>query len=64
MKFYECRDTDGVVFDCVLSLKEARDVVAPVHGDVCMVEVEVTAESVRRLIGNLGGYAKAIKHHS
>ena len=61
MRFYVCNDSDGETFDCVLKLSEAKQMVAAEGGGTIQVtDVSVTAENIRKLLGNLGGYAKEI----
>lgn len=58
MMFYICIDNEGATFDCVTSLKEAKDIVGGAGGgEINAVEVGVDPDSIRRLLGNLGGYA-------
>jgi hypothetical protein len=66
MKFYVVNDTDtGEVVGCELSLKTAREEAGKLTDafSISAVEVAVNAETVRRLLGNLGGYAQSIKHY-
>jgi len=60
VKFYIAKDDREDALDVFFTLREAKEAVraSESQGSVEMVEVEVTAESVRRLLGNAGGYAK------
>ena len=65
MKFYICEDHQGNTFDCKTKLSEAKhEVLVRIgrceidHGRITVVDMEVSAENVRRLLGNVGGYAK------
>lgn len=63
MRFYVCNDEDGQVFDCALTCSEAKRIVNDAckgQGTVTRLEVAVTAENMRRLLGRMGGYAKEI----
>lgn len=62
MKFYEVKDHDGVTVDCHFSKKVANIAADEINGTVSMIDVDVTAENMRRLIGNIGGYANEIKN--
>lgn len=58
MRFYEV-EVDGDTVGCEVTLKAAR-VLAKSHGDdwtITAVDVPVTAETIRLLLGKLGGYA-------
>jgi len=57
MKFYIARDERESTIEVYHTLREAK--AKPDCHSVEMVEVGVTAENVRRLLGNCGGYAKA-----
>ena len=58
MKFYICHDAEDSVFDCCFTLKEAKEIVHNAGGGmVVMVDVPVNAETVQKLLGNMGGYA-------
>lgn len=59
MKFYVCKNIFEEPFDCFTSISYAKELVkkdAP-GGSVEMVEVPVTADSIRLLLTNNGGYA-------
>lgn len=61
MRFYVCNNTDNETFDCVLKLSEAKQIViAEGGGTVEVLDVPVNADTVRKLLGNLGGYATEI----
>lgn len=60
MRFYIVEDDTGAPVACELTRAEADTRAAelcPFGHTVVMVEVPVTAESIRRLLGGLGGYA-------
>lgn len=64
MKFYVIQTTGGETVGCETSLKAAKAYAerwgySPNEVEIEAVEVAVTAENVRRLLGNLGGYAQA-----
>ena len=65
MKFYLVQTRAGETIDCRLTLREAREEAESMLGDagfsIQMVEAEVTAETVRRLLGDLGGYARSTR---
>jgi hypothetical protein len=60
MKFYIVQDDAGSTLGCELTLKAPRQLG---HADaregysIVRVECPANAETVRRLLGNLGGYA-------
>ncbi len=61
MKFYVIEDADGAVVGCQTSVGAARKVASLSGLDGCRIEeitVAVNAESIRLLLGQLGGYAK------
>jgi hypothetical protein len=60
MKFYLILDVDDGVVDCRTSIREAK-LACPFGGSVTMVDVPINAETVRRLLGNEGGYATETK---
>lgn len=58
MMFYICIDNEGQIFDCVTTLRLAKDIVGGAGGgEINAVEVPVTPETICRLLGNIGGYA-------
>lgn len=58
MKFYLCHDKDGEATGCFFTLKEAKKEISNQgSGYVWMVDVDVTAESMRRVLAG-SGYAK------
>jgi hypothetical protein len=62
MIFYVCEDTDGCVFDCVTKLQEAKDIVGGAGGGtITELKVPVNADTIQRLLGNLGGYAETLR---
>ena len=62
MKFYVCHDLNDQVFDCVTTLSEAKQIVRDAGcGEVSMIDVPVNSETIRLLLGNLGGYATNTK---
>lgn len=62
MMFYECIDDRGSVFDCVTSMKEARMIVrAAGGGQIVAQDIEVSAETIKRLLGQMGGFAKSVR---
>jgi hypothetical protein len=60
MKFFIIENSQGEVIDCAYSLKDAK-VKAAVHDlrkwSVSEIDCRVNKETVRRLIGGLGGYS-------
>lgn len=58
MRFYEV-EVDGDTAGCEMTLKAARALAESRGGDwtITAVEVPVNAETVRLLLGRLGGYA-------
>lgn len=62
MKFYVCLDDSGQTFDCVMTKKQSREIVHNAGGGSVMVmDIPINATSIQRLLGNFGGYAKAVK---
>jgi hypothetical protein len=64
MKFWIIETEQGETIGCELTKKAAIDYAKSRGYDrkeitVYSVECDVTADTVRRLLGNLGGYAKA-----
>ena len=60
MKFYIV-EVDGETVGCETSLKAAK---LHINGDdwcITVLEVAVNAETVRRLLGNMGGYAETLR---
>ena len=61
MKFFIIENSQGEVIDCAYSLKDAK-VKAAVHDlrkwSVTEIDCRVNKETVRRLLGGLGGYAR------
>jgi len=69
MMFYICSSDDGV-FTCTTSFREAKDLIvdAEVNGlDNCTItacNIPVTAESIRLLLSEAGGYATSTRTYS
>lgn len=62
MRFYVCQDNLGETFDCVMTKKDAQEIVRNAGGgSVMAMDIQVTAKSIQRLLGNFGGYATKIK---
>lgn len=65
MRFYVTTSLHGETIDCALTLREAKAVAEGVLGgagyQIDAVEVDVSAETIRRLLGNLGGYAQSTR---
>lgn len=69
MKFYVLFDGDDSPRNCETTLRKAKQAALRLmdgeYGEDCMsikqVEVPVNADSIRRLLGDLGGYAKDMK---
>ena len=64
MKFYTIETDSGETIGCELTKKAAIAYAAErgysrAEVEIECVDVDVTAETVRRLLGNLGGYANA-----
>lgn len=62
MKFYVLENTEtGATVTCELTIQRCRDE-AETQGiidyRIDLVEVEVTPEAIRRLLGQIGGFAK------
>lgn len=60
MKFYIV-EVDGETVGCETSLKAAKLRITDDDWCITVVEVAVTAETVRRLLGNQGGYAETLR---
>jgi hypothetical protein len=69
MRFYIVSEDQGVAWqeiDCFRSFLQARNRALEItksYGTptrVMVIDVPVTAESIRRLLGHLGGYAKSL----
>ena len=69
MMFYICSSDDGV-FTCTTSFREAKDLIvdAEVNGlDNCIItacNIPVTAESIRLILSEAGGYATSTRIYS
>lgn len=62
MRFYVCQDNLGETFDCVMTKKDAEEIVRNAGGGSVMVmDIPINATSIQRILGNFGGYAKAVK---
>ena len=60
MKFYIVQSPAGEIDACYLTRSEAMDGLhAGFPQTVQMLDVPVTAETIRRLLGQEGGYAKS-----
>ena len=61
MIFYVIADKDGGVFQCSTKLSEAKRIAIGngKYNTVSRLDVEVSAESIRRILGNCGGYCKS-----
>ena len=63
MRFYVIEDPHGQIIGCELKLATAH-ATAAAHGfakgeySLSTVDAQVCADTVRRLLGNLGGYAQ------
>lgn len=62
MKFYLV-EADGEAAGCETSLRAAKALAKSLSNDWCItvIDAPVNTETVRRLLGNLGGYAETIK---
>lgn len=62
MTFYEV-EVNGATVGCELTLAAAKALARDHDPDWCIIaqEVPVTADTVRRLLGNLGGYATSTR---
>jgi hypothetical protein len=65
MKFYVIIDEAGEVCGCETSLADAMTVARSLcfKFSINMVDVAVTADNMRRLLGNQGGYSKSVKYY-
>ena len=64
MKFYVIEDQSLWPVDCFVSLKDAKKSLIDEWGNdysITMIECAVNADTVARLLGNMGGYATQIK---
>ena len=63
MKFYVIEDQSLSPVDCFVSLKEAKKALNQWGNNysITMIECAVNADTVARLLGNMGGYAVQIK---
>jgi hypothetical protein len=66
MKFYMVSNEVGETLGCELTLSRAIQLAADYgmtrdEANIDAVEVPVTAETVRRLLGGSGGYARSIR---
>lgn len=61
MRFYEV-EVEGETVGCELSLKAAKALAKSLGEDWCItvIDAPVNAETIRRLLGNLGGYAETL----
>lgn len=63
MKFYLVQDAAGSTLGCELTLKAAKALRSGGErepGTITRITCDVNAETVRRLLGQLGGYATHI----
>jgi hypothetical protein len=61
-KFYVLQDTDGYSFDCSLVKGEAFTMLrAAGGGKIIEIDAPVNKETIAKLLGNIGGYAKSVK---
>lgn len=62
MKFYICNNRQHEAFDCAKTLREAMLLIEREGGGYIEVtNVQINSETVRRLLGNLGGYANSLR---
>lgn len=63
MKFYIAKNDCDDILDVFYAVREAKNAVkaSESQGSIEMVEIEITAENVRRLLAKSGGYAKTTK---
>ena len=66
MKFYEV-EVDGQIVGCETTLKAAKALAISLRDNrldwcITVLDVPVTVETVRRMIGRLGGYANTLRH--
>lgn len=63
MMFYEV-EINGETVGCELTLAAAMKVARDHDPDWCItaMEIPVTAETIRLLLGNKGGFAKSVRH--
>lgn len=64
MKFYTITNDDGDKA-CAFTLAEAKRIASTWSRDphIMMLDIDVTADNMRRILGDLGGYCKDIKHY-
>ena len=60
MKFY-ILEVNGETVGCETSLKAAKLRITDDDWRITVVDAPVTAETVRRLLGNQGGYAETLR---
>lgn len=60
MKFY-ILEVNGETVGCETSLKAAKLRITDDDWCITVVDAPVTAETVRRLLGNQGGYAETLR---
>lgn len=63
MKFYVLKDDDLGIVGCVRTLRDAKEIAKsePHIKEIEMIDCDVNADTVRRLLGDEGGYAKEVK---
>ncbi|NCV08766.1 MAG: hypothetical protein EBW51_09315 [Actinobacteria bacterium] len=61
MRFYIIESREGSALGAYTTLREAVAEGRAMLGDefeICGMDIDVTAENIRRLVGNMGAYAK------
>ena len=63
MKFYEV-EVDGETVGCETSMRAAKALAKSLGDSWCItiIDAPVNAETIRRLLGNLGGYAETLRY--
>lgn len=64
MKFYVLQDANGTTVDCQLTIQRCRDAAeaqALHEYEIHLVDVDVSAESMRKMLAGQGGYANDTK---
>lgn len=61
-KFYIYYDETDEITGCCFTLREAKQKAREIGGtQIEFLDIAVTAENMRRMLGNMGQYAKEIK---